>query len=128
MASQSASFDAPDLARRIESLSREEIDALPFGVIGIAADGTVRLYNATEARQSGFGGRPALGQTFFTDIAPCMNTPVFRGRIEQAMAAGTLEMTMTHIGDFADRRRELLVRVQSAHDGGLWMFILRGGG
>ena len=40
-----------------------------------------------------------------------MGKPNFRGRIERALAAGSLDLEFTHVGDFSDRDRELTVRV-----------------
>ncbi len=115
-------FHATNLGSLIESLKPEEIDALPFGVIALDADGMVRLYNKTEGRLSGRGDRPTVGRKFFVDIAPCMDNGYFKGRIEKALRAGKLDISFSFIGDFADRDRELWVRVQAAKDGGMWIF------
>jgi len=54
-----------------------------------------------------------------------MNNAKFRGRIDRALAAGTLDITFSFIGDFNDPNRELDVRVQSATNGGYWIFMRR---
>ncbi len=118
-------FETTNLAEAIEALTGDEIDRLPFGVIGLDAQGVVRLFNKTEANLSGYGERPTHGKIFFTDIAPCMNNSHFKGRIEKARAAGTLNISFTFIGDFEDSDRELSIRVQSAKDGGIWIAIRR---
>jgi len=69
MANAKVDFDAPDLAAQIERLSEQEIDRLPFGVIRLDAEGTVKLYSATEAQLSGYPGDP-LGHNFFA-ISRC---------------------------------------------------------
>lgn len=51
-----------------------------------------------------------------------MNNGLFKGRIDKAMKSGTLDIEFTFVGDFSDRNRELHVRVQSATDGGVWIF------
>lgn len=66
-----------------------------------------------------------MGLNFFTQIAPCMNTPELRGYLAEGLAGGSLDIEFNHIGDFADRDREICVRVQSASDGGMWLFLRR---
>jgi photoactive yellow protein len=118
-------FETKNLAVAIEALTAEEIDQLPFGVIGIDREGVVRVFSQAEAKLSGYGARPALGKVFFTDIAPCMANGNFKGRIDKARAAGALSISFTFIGDFEDSNRELSIRVQSAKDGGTWIAIKR---
>jgi len=118
-------IDGEQLGTRVERLSREECDALPFGVIRLDAAGRVAYLSKTEARLSGFGDRNAIGRAFFTELAPCMGTPDFRRRIEHANALGTLDIRFEQVGDFDDVERELRVRVKSASGGGLWVFIER---
>lgn len=121
------SFDDPRLAEAVERLPPGALDELPFGCIRLDAAGVVRLYSRSEAALSGSGGRQRLGLPFFAEVAPCMDGEEFRGRIERARAAGTVDLEFGWIGDFADRERELRVRVQStaSGDGGVWLFLQR---
>jgi photoactive yellow protein len=118
-------IDMDALAEAVERLPKEAVDALPFGAIRLDDAGQVTFYSATEAKLSGYGSRPALGKAFFVDVAPCMDTPAFKGRIERAKAAGKYDLEFGWVGDFSDRSRELRVRIQPASDGGCWIFIQR---
>ncbi len=118
-------FDAPDLVASIENLRIEAIHRLPFGAIRLNKDGVVIFYSAREAQLSGRRSLPTVGLNFFGDVAPCMNNAGFRGRIDAAIALGTLDIEFTHIGDFEDRNRELRVRALSSSDGGVWLFHQR---
>ncbi len=118
-------FATPGLAEAVQRLTSEQIDTLPYGVINLDADGAVRLFNKAEAQLSGYKNRPSHGRMFFIDVAPCMNNAYFKGRIDQARNAGTLDISFSFVGDFNDAERELTVRVQSADDGGIWIFIQR---
>ena len=116
-------FDAPDLAARAERASLFELDHLPFGVIRIDRDGTVQFYSATEARLSGYGEIP-LGKNLFA-ISRCFGGEEFRGRVARAADAGPVDFEIAWPGDYNDPKRELRIRVQSAANGGLWLFIER---
>jgi photoactive yellow protein len=118
-------FDDPALARKVEALGAEAVDHLPFGSIRLDDYGVVRYYSQAERRLSGSGDLTRLGGKFFTEIAPCMDNDAYRGRIEAARKGGKLNLEFSHIGDFEDRDRELTVRVQSAADGGVWIFMRR---
>ncbi len=118
-------FDQPRLAEAVERLPPELIDSLPFGAIRLDDANRVTLFSEAEMRLSGFDRPPALGSDFFARIAPCMNTDDYRGRLDRARKAGTVNIAFSHIGDFEDETRELRVRIQSASDGGIWIFMSR---
>jgi photoactive yellow protein len=118
-------IDMDALAEAVERLPKEAVDTLPFGAIRLDDAGQVTFYSAAEAKLSGYGSRPALGKAFFVEMAPCMDTPAFRGRIERAKASGKYDLEFGWVGDFSDRSRELRVRIQPASDGGCWIFIQR---
>lgn len=80
----SPSFDLRTLGAR----SDEELDTLPFGVIGIDRDGVIRKYNLAEARFARLDRADVLRKAFFTEIAPCTNTPEFRGRFVEFIRDG----------------------------------------
>jgi photoactive yellow protein len=122
---QLPSFDTPALAKAVEQLTPEQIDRLPFGAIHLDPNHRVVSYSQSERRLSGFGNRPAVGLDFFQNIAPCMDVDNYRGRVERALKAGTVDIEFNHIGDFDDRARDLHVRIQSAADGGCWIFMNR---
>lgn len=119
-------FDAPDLATRIEALSLQDIDRLPFGVIRLDRNGIVLIYSATEAKQSGYRGE-AKGHNFY-ELSSCAGMDDFRGRIARAAEEGPVDLEFGWPRDYGNRSRELRIRVQSARDGGIWLFIERDSG
>lgn len=118
-------FDTGHLAEAVEHMRPEQVDALRFGAIRLDAAGKVTYYSEAERRQSGYR-KETIGRTFFTEMAPCMDNSHFRGRIEQALARGKLDIAFDYIADFPSGARgvEVRVRVQSAGDGGCWIFML----
>jgi photoactive yellow protein len=117
-------FDAADLVKHIENLSRYQLDTLPFGVILIDREGTVMFYSQTEAQKSGYGQDPT-GQNLFA-ISECMASNDFHGRIKRAMDEGPVDLEFGWAGDYDDPTRDLRLRVISASDNnGIWIFIER---
>ena len=68
---------SPDL---FERLSDSELDALPFGVIGLDRVGKIVRYNLAEARFARLDRSQVVGRSFFDEIARCAATPEFQGR------------------------------------------------
>jgi photoactive yellow protein len=115
-------FDSPNLAECLDSMSAQEINLLPFGVLKISFDGKVELFSKPEAEQSGYGTDrlPPVGLDFYIELAPCMNTPEFRGQIEQLARQGHVDFECGHTGDYGNRSRHYQVRIISAESGGFW--------
>jgi photoactive yellow protein len=71
-------FDLPDA----------EIDALPFGLIAVSADGTIEQYNAYESKLARLPKERVIGRNFFRDVAPCTAVRDFQGRFERFVSEG----------------------------------------
>ncbi len=73
----------------IENLSDLEaqlFEALPFGGIQLAGDGTITAYNRAESNLSGLTPEAVIGKNFFRDVAPCTAVKEFSGQIESLRA------------------------------------------
>jgi photoactive yellow protein len=118
-------FEAADLARKVEALASDELDELPYGVVKLDPKGVVQIYSRAEATLSGRKKRPTVGLDFWSEVAPCMAGPELRGHVEAAAALGAVDIEIGWIGDFDDPHGEIKIRVLSASDGGLWLFMNR---
>lgn len=91
-------FAQPEIFDHLLALNAAELDALEFGVIGIAADTVVRDYNALESKIAGLSKERVIGHPLFTVVAPCMNNFMVAQRFEDAAAAGqTLDLTLDYV-------------------------------
>ena len=66
----------------LNSMPPEQVDALPYGVVGLASDGTTEIYNATEARLAGITPLIVIGWHYFSETAQCMNNFMVAQRFE----------------------------------------------
>lgn len=66
----------------IETLSSAELDALPFGLIGLSPVCVVEIYNQTESTLAGISRDRVLGTHFFLTTAQCMNNFMVAQRFE----------------------------------------------
>ncbi|GAC1408091.1 MAG: hypothetical protein NVSMB64_15850 [Candidatus Velthaea sp.] len=80
----SGAFEAFDLNKALR-LTGDELDALPYGVIVVDAEGTILEYNLYERSMAHMGTRPVVGKNFFRDVAPCTAIRDFQGRFADFM-------------------------------------------
>jgi photoactive yellow protein len=75
-------------AERIARLTREEVDALPYGLMLFDHDGIVHLYNRYESLLSRRAPEQVVGKSWFRDVAPCTRVSAFEGRFRAFIARG----------------------------------------
>lgn len=66
-------FQAPDIASHLESLSLTDLGLLRFGVIGVNESGTTTRYNLRESDVAGRPTREVLGHPVAEALAPLLN-------------------------------------------------------
>ena len=66
----------------LDAMTPAETDALPYGVVGLGADGKTELYNAAEAKLAGILASTVLGWHYFSETAQCMNNFMVAQRFE----------------------------------------------
>ncbi|HEY3769855.1 MAG TPA: PAS domain-containing protein [Candidatus Angelobacter sp.] len=81
------------LFEKIDSLTPEEVDMLPFGAIELNTNGLILKYNDFESAFTGVPKTSAIGKNFFTQVAPCTNVQEFHGRFKKGVAAQQLHET-----------------------------------
>ena len=76
-----ASFTGIDISS-LHAMTPEQVDALPYGVVGLGTDGTAEVYSATESRLAGIPRSIVLGWQYFAETAQCMNNFMVAQRFE----------------------------------------------
>lgn len=72
-------------------LSAKELEELPYGVVKLDAEGRILSFNRAEEKLSHLRSRDVIGRNFFTEIAPCANVRLFRGRFRRFLnSSGSL--------------------------------------
>jgi photoactive yellow protein len=121
-------FADPALLSHLADASDDELDRLPFGVIGFDREGVVRRYNAWESRAAGLSVARVAGQPLFTVVAPCMNNYLVAQAFEDAAARGeALDRTLPYVLTLRMRPTKVQLRLLApAGDGLRHVVILRG--
>ncbi len=109
---------------KIEALSEDELDGLPFGVIHLDADGNILSLNQKEREATGFDSAAVRGRNFFADVAPCTNVQEFAGRFRQGVADGRLHAVFPYYFQFPGSPRRVWVTLYfSSENGSAWVFV-----
>jgi hypothetical protein len=72
------------------------LNALSFGVIGMALDGTVTSYNAAESHLAGLTPARVIGRHFFSAVAPCANNFMVAPVLRPSPTSMTSSITCSH--------------------------------
>jgi photoactive yellow protein len=120
----SRTYDIADMNNALSTMSADEIDWLPFGVIKVDRKGTILLYNAAERRHAGFDSAKVVGRNFFRDIAPCTNRPEFIGRFLEGVRTGRFDVTFRYQFSFPTQPVTVTVHLRnSLFDDAVWILI-----
>lgn len=116
---------APDMLARLEALTPEQLDALPFGVIGFDADGHIRRYNLYEQRCAHFSPTDVVGQHVFEELAPCFNNYLVAGVFDDAaVTQQAIDHAMPYVLTFRMRPTPVSLRLLTPAGGAGLRYIL----
>jgi photoactive yellow protein len=120
MSSASASF----FVQNVSSMSKQELDSLPYGVIQLDAEGTVLRYNKREAELSSLAQPKVVGKNFFKQVAPCTDIQEFYGRFRDGIVAGKLHCTFRFHFAFKENPRNVTVTLfYNERDKTVWVLV-----
>jgi len=115
-------FHAPDIAAWLVQAPPAALDRADFGVIEVDDDGVVLFYNVFEAEFTGMAPEDVVGRAFFTDVAPCSNNPLFRGRFRDGLRQETFDVSLPYTLTY--RLRPTLVHIRLLRrDGRNWILV-----
>lgn len=106
---------------RLERMTPEELNELPFGVLELTADGTVVRVNRAETGRVGRDPADFIGRNFFTDIAPCTNVREFAGDFRLGVRNGDLAKIFEFVYQLDGRTESVFVYLASAYPGFGWV-------
>lgn len=116
-----------ELIELLDTLTQEQLDELPVGIIQLDVDGTVVEYNATESSLARFSRADVVGRSFFREIAPCTAVRDFQGRFDEGMRSGELDVTFGYRFRFPDERVKdvTITMAYRPHSRRVWVVVER---
>lgn len=119
-------FGKADIDNVLSKMSATAIDKLAFGAVELDRSGKILRYNAAEGEITGRDPKAAIGRNFFTELAPCTNTPAFKGAFDKGVAAGNLNTMIEYTFDHNMKPTKVKVHMKKALVGdSYWVFVKR---
>lgn len=119
----SLTFDADGVGEQLHHASEEKLNEAPFGIVRLDDDGIVEFYNRYESELSGVEPSDAVGQNFFTQLAPCSNNHLFQGRFKKGVRTDDLDERFTYTFTYKMRPTLVDVRLYRDEAGQNWVMI-----
>lgn len=119
----SLTFDADGVGEQLRHAREEKLNEASFGIVRLDDDGIVEFYNRYESELSGINPEDAVGQNFFTQLAPCSNNQLFQGRFEEGVRKGRLDERFTYTFTYKMRPTLVDVRLYRDEAGQNWVMI-----
>ena len=123
---QVVQFDDDHIENALSNITERDFNDLAFGAIQLDAKGTIIKYNAMEGAITGRDPKSVIGQNFFVDVAPCTNSAEFKGRFDEGVADGSLNVAFEYTFDHQMVPTKVMVHMKKALiDDSYWVFVKR---
>lgn len=116
-------FEGDNIDVALAEADADDLNRADFGIIQIDDDGEIQFFNRYESELSGVDPDDAVGRNFFTEVAPCTNNRLFRGRFKKGLRKNNLDETFTYT--YTYRMRPTLVTIHLYRDsrGDNWIMV-----
>ena len=122
--SQRSEHTVNNVLENADTMSTEELDKLPYGMIQLDATGRILNYNAVESKLASLRKEDAIGKQFFTEIAPCTSIQEFYGRFKEGVIRESLDTSFRFHFAFKQNPRDVTVRLlYSRRTRTVWVLI-----
>ena len=119
-------FGKDDIENVLGRMTEVEVNRLAFGAVQLDPTGKILTYNAAEAGITGRAASTVLGKNFFRDVAPCTNSPAFKGVFDEGVKAGKLNTIFEYVFDYNMAPTKVKIHMKKAMSGNnFWIFVKR---
>lgn len=105
------SFVETSVINNLDMLTRDQANAIPYGVVKVDDTGVVQMYNRWEAEMAGITPAAAEGKNFFTQVAPCTNNRLFFGRFKDGVSKGDIDVEFNYTFTYKMRPTNVGIRL-----------------
>ena len=119
-------FGQENLENQLANMSDRDLNNLNFGAIQVDGNGVIMQYNAAEGDITGRDPKEMVGKNFFKDVAPCTDSPEFKGKFDAGVKSGDLDAVFEYTFDYKMEATKVKVQMKKAMTGdSYWIFVKR---
>ena len=119
-------FGKDDIDNVLGKMSEIEINQLAFGAVQLDATGKILTYNVAEAGITGRSAASVIGKNFFRDVAPCTDSPAFKGVFDRGVESGELNTMFEYVFDYNMAATKVKIHMKRAISGNtFWILVKR---
>ncbi len=118
-------FVEDSLLNNLDQLSYDQLDNLPFGVIELDDNGTVKFFSNTESQITGVKKSEAIGKNFFVEVAPCTNNFIFKGSFQNGVETNQMNYLFPYTFTYRMKPTHVKVHLYRTKNKRNFIFILR---
>ncbi|MFW5825020.1 MAG: photoactive yellow protein [Marinobacter sp.] len=120
-------FGSDDIGNQLSKMDDKQIENLAFGAINLDAQGKILKYNKAEGEITGRNPSEVIGKNFFTEVAPCTNSPEFYGKFKDGVRSGNLSTMFEYTFDYKMKPTKVKVHMKKAlgDEDSYWVFVKR---
>ncbi len=112
-------------AAELSGMTREQLDALPYGAIKLDREGRVLSYNASEARLTGREPAEVAGRDFFTEVAPCTRVREFHGQFRDLVEHRAINRGFDFVFALSPPVEVRVTLLYEQREGAVWVLVDR---
>lgn len=117
------SFAKPDVLAKLDTMSKAELDKLPFGTVKVDDAGVIKEYNKYESQLANVTQAAAMGKNFFTQLAPCTNNAVFYGNFKKGVAAKAYNLMFVYTFSYNMTPTPVRIHLHRTPAGSNWILV-----
>lgn len=117
------SFHDDNVGETLRDVDASTLNSAEFGIIQVSDDGEVLFFNTYESELSGVDPDDAVGTNFFTELAPCSNNRLFRGRFKSGIRSGEMDEQFNYTYTYKMRPTLVDVRLYRDDAGNNWILV-----
>ena len=119
-------FGSDNIENTLAKMSKDQLNDVAFGAIQLDGQGKILQYNAAEGDITGRDPSKVIGKSFFKEVAPCTNRPEFKGRFDEGVKSGSLNVMFEYTFDYEMKPTKVKVHMKKALTGDTyWVFVKR---